>query len=70
MIEVGSKVKDKIDGSIGQVIEVMTMADGHSVRLKYLIECQGQRRWRENKDLMEYLTNDGTQSSGQFMTEG
>jgi len=70
MIEIGSSVKDKISGSVGKVVEIRTMADGHSARLRYLIETESGTQWRENKDLMEYLTNDGTQSSGQFLTEG
>ncbi len=70
MINVGSQVKDKINGNIGQVVEVSTTADGHSARLKYLVEFQGEKCWREHKDLMEYLTNDGLETKGQFLTEG
>lgn len=70
MIEVGSKVKDKVNGKIGTVIEITTIANGHSARLNYLIETPGESKyWRHGKDLMEYLTNDGGEYSGQFLTE-
>ena len=60
MIQVGSKVKDKISSRMATVLESTTVADGYSSSTQFLIQTSdGDRRWRKYDELSECLTNDG-----------
>ena len=69
-MQVGSTVKDKLTGDVGKILEETIYADGHSTQKRFLVEFVGGVRTRSQHELSEYLTNDGVQSTGQFLTEG
>jgi hypothetical protein len=68
-MQVGSTVKDKSTGDVGRIVEETIYADGHSTGRRFKVEFVGGTRTRSQSELMEYLTNDGSQSQGQFLTE-
>jgi|TARA_R110000751_G_scaffold13151_2_gene44484 hypothetical protein len=69
-MQVGSTVQDKLTGDVGKILEETIYADGHSTQSRFVVEFVGGVRTRTQQELTEYLTNDGSQSHGQFLTEG
>jgi hypothetical protein len=69
-MHVGSTVKDKLTGDVGKILQETIYADGHSTQSRFVVEFVGGVRTRTQQELTEYLTNDGSQSHGQFLTEG
>jgi len=68
-MQVGSTVKDKMTGDVGKIVEETIYANGHSTARRFKVEFVGGARIRTQGELMEYLTNEGSESQGQFLTE-
>jgi|TARA_Y100000385_G_C12486810_1_gene381352 hypothetical protein len=68
-MQVGSTVKDNSTGDVGRIVEETIYADGHSTSRRFTVEFVGGTRVRSQNELTEYLTNDGRQTQGQFLTE-
>jgi hypothetical protein len=54
----------------GRIIESRLFADGFSTSSRYLVNFNGLEVWKEESEIMQYITNEGTEYGGEFLTEG
>jgi|11_taG_2_1085331.scaffolds.fasta_scaffold14904_4 hypothetical protein len=70
MFNIGSQVKNKISGEIGNITEIYHAKEDVSGKYpRYYIKYPSGSRWNGKEDLLEYLTNSGDNYTGQFLTE-
>ena len=69
-MKVNETVVDIQSKKMGRIVESRTSADGYGSGNKYLVNFDGLLAWKEEVEIMRYITNEGTEHGGEFLTEG
>lgn len=69
-MKVNETVVDIQSKKMGRIVESRTSADGYSSGNKYLVNFDGLLAWKEEVEIMRYITNEGFEHGGEFLTEG
>ena len=68
-MQVNDMVVDVQSKKTGRIVECRTVADGHGSATKFLVDFGGLQAWKERVEIIEYITNEGAEHGGQFLTE-
>ena len=60
-------VVDVKSKKMGRIVETRTIVDAGR---RYLVDFNGLQAWKEETEIMRYITNEGTDYGGEFLTEG
>ena len=69
-MQVNDMVVDVKSKQTGRIIESRTVADGYGNSTRFLVDFGGLQAWKDRGEIIEYITNEGTQHGGEFLTEG
>jgi len=60
-------VVDVKSKKMGRIVETRTVTD---IGRRYLVDFNGLQAWKDENEIMRYITNEGTEYGGEFLTEG
>jgi hypothetical protein len=63
-------VVDVKSKKMGRIVETRIIADGYNHDKRYLVDFNGLQVWKDENEIMRYITNEGTEYGGEFLTEG
>ena len=68
-MRVDQTVVDVKSKKMGRIVETRILADGYNNTTRYLVDFNGLQAWKDENEIMRYITNEGTEHGGQFLTE-
>lgn len=66
-MRVDETVVDVKSKKMGRIVETRIIVDQGT---RYLVDFNGLQAWKSENEIMRYITNEGTQHGGEFLTEG
>lgn len=65
-MNVDQTVIDINSKKIGRIVETRIIVDAGT---RYLVDFNGLQAWKNENEIMRYITNEGTEHGGEFLTE-
>ena len=65
-MNVDQTVVDIKSKKMGRIIETRIIVDEG---IRYLVDFNGLQAWKDENEIMRYITNEDTEHGGQFLTE-